>query len=96
MDNQQLFKENRFAKGEFVALGRVLNLNAITCPTYLLAGKDDDITTPEQVLAAEQLISTPAANIRKKIVPGGHIGLFMGSRTLRETWPEIAHWIADQ
>ena len=93
---QQLFKENRFAKGEFVALGRVLNLNAITCPTYLLAGKDDDITTPEQVLAAEQLIGTPAANIRKKIVPGGHIGLFMGSRTLRETWPEIAQWIADQ
>lgn len=93
---QQLFKENRFAKGEFVGLGRVLNLSAITCPTYLLAGKDDDITTPEQVLAAEQLISTPAADIRNKIVPGGHIGLFMGSRTLRETWPEIAQWIADQ
>ena len=93
---QQLFKENRFAKGEFVGLGRVLNLNAITCPTYLLAGKDDDITTPEQVLAAEQLISTSAKNIRKKTVPGGHIGLFMGSRTLRETWPEISKWIADQ
>lgn len=92
----QLFKENRFAKGEFVGLGRVLNLSAITCPTYLLAGADDDITTPEQVLAAEQLISTPAAHIRKKTVPGGHIGLFMGSRTLRETWPEITQWIADQ
>lgn len=92
----QLFKENRFAKGEFVGLGRVLNLSAITCPTYLLAGADDDITTPEQVLAAEQLIGTPAADIRKKIVPGGHIGLFMGSRTLREYWPEIARWIADQ
>ena len=92
----QLFKENRFAKGEFVGLGRVLNLSAITCPTYLLAGADDDITTPEQVLAAEQLISTPAAHIQKKTVPGGHIGLFMGSRTLREYWPEIAQWITDQ
>lgn len=79
-----------------MGLGRVLNLSAITCPTYLLAGADDDITTPEQVLAAEQLIGTPAADIRKKIVPGGHIGLFMGSRTLREYWPEIAQWIADQ
>jgi len=31
--------------------------------------------------------------IRKKLVPGGHIGLFMGSRTLRETWPSIAVWL---
>jgi poly(3-hydroxybutyrate) depolymerase len=29
-------------------------------------------------------------------VPGGHIGLFMGSRTLKESWPEIARWIALQ
>lgn len=92
----QLFKENRFAKGEFVGLGRVLNLSAITCPTYLLAGADDDITTPEQVLAAEQLIGTPAEHIQKKTVPGGHIGLFMGSRTLRDYWPEIAQWVAAQ
>jgi len=27
-------------------------------------------------------------------VPGGHIGLFMGGRTLRETWPRIGKWIA--
>ena len=92
----QLFKENRFANGEFVGLGRVLKLSDITCPTYLLAGADDDITTPEQVLAAEQLIGTPAAHIQKKTVPGGHIGLFMGSRTLRDYWPEIAQWVARQ
>jgi len=32
-----LFKENRLAKGEFVGLGRKLNLHDITCPAYLLA-----------------------------------------------------------
>jgi hypothetical protein len=39
------------------------------------------------------LLGTPNDRIQKKLVPGGHIGLFMGSRTLEETWPEIARWI---
>lgn len=91
---QLLFKENRFAKGEFVGLGRKLSLKDITCPAFLLAGGSDDITTKEQVFAAEGLIGTPRSQIEKKLVPGGHIGLFMGSRTLKESWPAIAAWIS--
>jgi poly(3-hydroxyalkanoate) synthetase len=90
----QLFKENRLAKGIFVGLGRKLNLRSITCPTYLLAGADDDITTPEQVLDAAKYIGTPKDRIVQKTVPGGHIGLFMGARILKEDWPPIARWIA--
>src|ERR1700690_3349956 len=92
----QLFKENRLAKGEFVGLGRKLNLHDIKCPTYLLAGADDDITTPEQVLDAAKYIGTPKSKIVKKTVPGGHIGLFMGASILKEDWPPIARWIASQ
>jgi poly(3-hydroxybutyrate) depolymerase len=61
---------------------------------YLLAGQDDDITSKEQVFDAEKYLGTPKGRIEKKLVPGGHIGMFMGSRTLRETWPSIARWIA--
>jgi poly(3-hydroxybutyrate) depolymerase len=90
----QLFKENRLAKGRFIGLGRRLNLKDITCPVYLLAGEADDITTKEQVFNAERHLGTPKDRIEKKLVPGGHIGLFMGSRALRDTWPRIARWIA--
>ena len=92
----QLFKENRLAKGQFVGLGRRLDLHDITCPTYLLAGASDDITTPEQVLRAENYLGTPRPGIVKQTAPGGHIGLFMGTRTLRDYWPAIGRWIADQ
>jgi polyhydroxyalkanoate depolymerase len=91
-----LFKENRFAKGEFVGLGRRLSLRDVSCPVYLLAGDSDDITTKEQVFAAEGLVGTSHDEIEKSLVPGGHIGLFMGSRTLKEVWPGIAHWISDR
>ena len=91
---EQLFKKNRFAKGKFVALGHTLNLKTVTCPVYLLAGESDDITTPEQVLHARKYLGTPAEQITDRTVPGGHIGLFMGSRTLKDAWPDIAAWIA--
>jgi polyhydroxyalkanoate depolymerase len=93
---RQLFKENRLAKGEFVGLGRKLNLRNITCPVYLLAGAADDITTPEQVLDTAGYIGTPKDHIAQKTVPGGHIGLFMGAKTLKEHWPQIARWISAQ
>jgi polyhydroxyalkanoate depolymerase len=92
---RELFKENRLAKGKFVGLGRRLSLKAIVCPVYLLAGEDDDITSKEQVFDAEKYLGTPKGRIEKKLVPGGHIGMFMGSRTLREAWPSIAGWIRD-
>ncbi|WP_325345784.1 alpha/beta fold hydrolase [Xylophilus sp.] len=91
-----LFKENLFAKGRFTGLGRTLSLKDITCPTYLLAGEDDDITTKEQVFAAKDLLGTPAHLLESALVPGGHIGLFMGHRTIAETWPVIGRWILSQ
>ena len=91
---QLLFKENRLAKGEFIALGRKLDLKAIRVPLYLLAGDGDDITTKDQLFNAAALVGTPEREIVKKLVPGGHIGLFMRTRTLAQAWPAIGAWIA--
>jgi hypothetical protein len=41
-------------------------------------------------------LGMPKSKIVKKTVPGGHIGLFMGARILKEDWPPIARWIASQ
>lgn len=65
----------------------------IACPVYLLAGAEDDITTKEQVFDADKYLGTPKTDIIKKLASGGHIGLFMGSKTLSECWPDVARWI---
>jgi len=92
----QLFKENRLAKGSFVGLGRKLSLRDITCPTTLLAGASDDVTTKEQIIDAARYLGTPKDNIAIETIPGGHVGLFMGHAALTEHWPRIAHWMAEQ
>jgi len=92
----ELFRDNRLAKGEFVGLGRTLSLRDITCPLYLLAGAGDDITPREQVFAARALVGTPPERIVEATAPGGHVGLFMGGRTLSTNWPVIGRWIRDQ
>jgi poly(3-hydroxyalkanoate) synthetase len=60
-----------------------------------MAGKGDDITPSPQVFEAEKKLGTPRDKIVKKLVPGGHIGLFMGSKTLKDSWPEVAKWIKE-
>ncbi|MDE2029826.1 MAG: alpha/beta hydrolase, partial [Alphaproteobacteria bacterium] len=90
---KELFKENRFAKGRFKALGITVKPQTITCPTYLLGGREDDITPAEQVFNAKNFIGTPKDDIVTDMAEGGHIGLFMGSRALTANWPKIAAWL---
>ncbi|MCC6195485.1 MAG: alpha/beta fold hydrolase [Burkholderiales bacterium] len=90
---EELFKENRLAKGSFVALGRKIDLRDIALPLYLLAGEDDDITPREETFRAESLVGTAKRDIARELVPGGHIGLFMSKRTLEGAWPAIGRWI---
>jgi len=47
---EHLFKENCFATGRFVALGRVVNLAELRCPLFLLAAQNDDVVAPGRYL----------------------------------------------
>lgn len=88
---ERLFRRNLLAKGEFVVLGRAVDLRAVEAPVFLLAAADDDIVAPAQVLGARPLLGHRA--VAQSVVPGPHLSLFMGARTLAATWPRIARWL---
>jgi poly(3-hydroxybutyrate) depolymerase len=92
----QLFKENRLATGDFVALGRRIDISKLRCPTFLLAARDDDIVAPEQIFAAERLVDHGHSTVTKAIAPCGHLGLFMGRKVLSTLWPDIARWLSQR
>jgi poly(3-hydroxybutyrate) depolymerase len=90
---EDLFRCNKLAKGEFVGLGRTLDLAEVRAPIYLLAAQADEVTPPEQVFAARLLVGTAPAEIKVAMATGGHLSLFMGARNLATVWRDAAHWL---
>lgn len=90
---EKLYKCNALASGNFVALGKEIDLSRLLLPMYLLAGSADEVVAPEQLLAVERLVGTPAESLRHAVAPCGHLSLFMGRRTLEEYWPGIVRWM---
>lgn len=92
---EKLYKRNELAAGNFVALGRRIDLATVNAPIFLLAARDDELVAPPQMFAAEHLVGTPAHSLRKATVPGRHLGLFMGKTVLRDVWPGIVGWMSE-
>jgi len=92
---EKLYKSNELATGSFVALGRRIDLAAVTAPIFLLAARDDELVAPPQLFAAEHLVGTPAQNVRKATAACRHVGLFMGKVVLEDIWPSIVRWLEE-
>ena len=90
---EHLYKQNRLARGNFVALGRRVQLSRLECPLFLLAARDDVIVAPAHVFATERLVDAARCSVAKATARCGHLGLFMGREALSAIWPEIAHWL---
>ena len=89
-----LYKQNQLAEGKFVALGRRIDLADVHSPLFLLAARDDELVAAEQLLAAARLVSSAKEAIEIATEPCGHLGLFLGARTLTGNWSRIAHWLS--
>ena len=86
---EHLFWHNELAEGSLTISGRRVDLGRIDCPLFLIAGRTDHITPPEQVWALADRVGTPAEAVYRELVDAGHLGLFMGRGPLRDHWAPI-------
>jgi poly(3-hydroxyalkanoate) synthetase len=91
-----LYQQNRLATGNFVALGRRIDLSALRHPIFLLGASDDEIVAPDQLFATASRVGTPKELIETRSESCGHLGLFLGAGTVRNAWPRVAHWLGEQ
>jgi poly(3-hydroxybutyrate) depolymerase len=90
---EKLYKRNEIAAGTFEALGKRVDLKAISIPIFLLAARRDEVVAPNQLFAVERLVGTPVGDISKLTADCRHLGLFMSRKVLCELWPEIVRWL---
>lgn len=90
---ESLFRSNALARGHYRALGRVLDLGAISAPLFLLGSEEDEVTALEQVFAVRRHVGTPPHAIETRRVSGCHLSLFLGAGNLASAWRDAASWL---
>jgi len=90
-----LYKENRLADGQFVALGRQIDLASLHQPMFLLGARDDELIAPKQLFATANLVGSPRQHIETATEPCRHLSLFLGAETIKGSWRRIAGWLRD-
>jgi poly(3-hydroxyalkanoate) synthetase len=90
---RRLFKESQIASGQFVALGRRIVLSDVCVPIFLLAARDDELVSQQQLFATSRLVGTPKNHLMTRTEPCGHLSLFLGKEVLETAWNQIADWL---
>lgn len=90
---ERVFRQNLIATGQFVALGRRIDLTQVRLPLFLLAGEDDIVVPRDQAFATARLLGTQPGWLERACEPCGHLSLFMGRKALSHSWWRIARWL---
>jgi polyhydroxyalkanoate synthase len=91
---KSLYQKNQLVKDELHVRNQRVRLKDVTCPLLNIVAKGDDLVPCSQSLALNDLVGS---NDRKTmLVPAGHIGLAVGGKAQRETWPAVCEWLAER
>lgn len=89
---RQLGLYNRMAKGRIRIAGKEASFRDIRSNLLALAGDNDKIVP---IASAEAVLSVVSSQDKEfHIVPGGHAGVFTGSRAAHTTWAISKDWLA--
>jgi polyhydroxyalkanoate synthase len=87
-----LYQDNQLVAGTHRVHGRPVDLSAIRCPVLAITASRDTICPPA---AATALLDHVGATDKATLeVPGGHVGVVVGSRAAREMYPALVRWLA--
>lgn len=91
---KDMYQKNQLIKGEFVLGGRKVNLKNIKMPVLTIFAKHDHIVPPETTTPINDLVGSKDKELME--FPGGHIGVFVGSRSQKLLTPAIATWLKER
>ena len=86
-----LYKKNLLIKNEFKLGGEIVDLGKVTMPVLSVFAEDDHIVPPKSTQPLEQVVGT--RDYTSMPLPGGHIGVFVSSKSQGVLGKGIARWL---
>ncbi len=88
---KDLYQGNKLAKGKLKLGNRTVNLGNINMPILNIFASADHLVPPAATKPFNDLVSSEDKTLYE--FQGGHIGVFVGSRSQKELAPAIAKWL---
>jgi polyhydroxyalkanoate synthase len=85
------YQENKLVKGELQVGDRVVDLKNITMPLLNIYAAADHLVPPAATKPLNDLVGTADKTLYE--FKGGHIGVFVGSKSQKELAPAISEWL---
>jgi len=91
---KDLYQGNKLVKGELVVGENTIDLKNITCPLMNVYATEDHLVPPSAVLPLNDCVSSTDKELFG--FKGGHIGVFVGSRSQKELAPAVVDWLKNR
>ncbi len=91
---KDLYQQNKLVKGELEIGGRRVDLRRITMPLLNIYATEDHLVPPASSIPLNDLVGSEDKTLYG--FPGGHIGIYVSSRSQKELAPMVSGWLVER
>jgi polyhydroxyalkanoate synthase subunit PhaC len=91
---KDLYQQNKLVKGELEVGGKKVNLKNIKCPLLNIYATEDHLVPPAATKPLNDLVGSTDKELYS--FKGGHIGVFVGSKSQKELAPAVTKWLYER
>lgn len=88
---KELYQQNRLIKGELEVGGKKVNLKNLTSPLLNIYATEDHLVPPAATIPLNDHVGSKDKELYS--FKGGHIGVFVGSKSQKELAPAVTAWL---
>ncbi len=91
---KEMYQQNKLVKGELQINGKKVDLKNIKMPLLNIYASSDHLVPPSSTKPLNDLVGSVDKSLYE--FKGGHIGVFVGSKSQKELAPNISKWLHDR
>lgn len=88
---KDLYQQNKLVKGELEVGGKKVNLKNLTANLLNIYATEDHLVPPAATIPLNDLVGSKDKELYS--FKGGHIGVFVGSKSQKELAPAVTEWL---